>query len=117
MAPDQAIQRLKEGNARFVANQPKARNWTAKVVATAHGQHPFAAVLGCMDSRAPIEVVFDQGIGDVFGVRIAGNVVNEDELGSLEYAVSVVGVKLPSCWGTRAAAPSKARSTMRSWAT
>ncbi len=94
MTPDQAIARLKEGNARFVANQMKARNWTAKVIATAHGQHPFAAVLGCMDSRAPIEVVFDQGIGDVFGVRIAGNVVNEDELGSLEYAVKVVGVKL-----------------------
>jgi carbonic anhydrase len=94
MTPDQALQRLKDGNARFVANKPKARNWTAKVIATAHGQHPFAAVLGCMDSRAPIEVVFDQGIGDVFGIRIAGNVVNEDELGSLEYAVKVIGVKL-----------------------
>ena len=94
MTPDQAIHRLKEGNARFVANKMKARNWTSKVIATAHGQYPFAAVLGCMDSRAPIEIVFDQGIGDLFGVRIAGNVVNEDELGSLEYAVSVVGVKL-----------------------
>ena len=94
MTPDQALTRLREGNARFVANQPKQRNWSAKVIATASGQYPFAAVLGCMDSRAPIEVVFDQGIGDVFGVRIAGNVVNEDELGSLEYAVSVVGVKL-----------------------
>ena len=94
MTPDQALQRLKDGNARFVANKPKARNWNAKVIATAHGQHPFAAVLGCMDSRAPLEIVFDQGIGDVFGVRIAGNVVNEDELGSLEYAVKVVGVKL-----------------------
>jgi carbonic anhydrase len=94
MTPDQALQRLKDGNARFVANKPKARNWNAKVIATASGQYPFAAVLGCMDSRAPIEVVFDQGIGDVFGVRIAGNVVNEDELGSLEYAVKVVGVKL-----------------------
>ena len=94
MTPDQALTRLREGNARFVANQPKQRNWSAKVIATASGQYPFAAVLGCMDSRAPIEVVFDQGIGDVFGVRIAGNVVNEDELGSLEYAVKVVGVKL-----------------------
>jgi len=94
MTPDQALTRLREGNARFVANQPKQRNWSAKVIATASGQYPFAAVLGCMDSRAPIEVVFDQGIGDVFGIRIAGNVVNEDELGSLEYAVKVVGVKL-----------------------
>ena len=94
MTPDQALQRLKDGNARFVANKMKPRNWSAKVIATASGQYPFAAVLGCMDSRAPIEVVFDQGIGDVFGVRIAGNVVNEDELGSLEFATKVVGVKL-----------------------
>jgi len=99
MTPDEALARLKEGNARFVANKPKARNWHAKVIATASGQHPFAAVLGCMDSRAPIEVVFDQGLGDVFGVRIAGNVVNEDELGSLEFAVKVVGVKLIAVLG------------------
>jgi carbonic anhydrase len=99
MTPDQALQRLKDGNARFVANKMKPRNWTAKVVATESGQYPFAAVLGCMDSRAPIEVVFDQGIGDVFGVRIAGNVVNEDELGSLEFAVKVVGVKLIAVLG------------------
>jgi carbonic anhydrase len=99
MTPDQALARLKEGNDRFVANKPKTRNWHAKVIATASGQHPFAAVLGCMDSRAPIEVVFDQGIGDVFGVRIAGNVVNEDELGSLEFAVKVVGVKLIAVLG------------------
>src|SRR6185436_5594073 len=71
MTPDQALTRLKEGNTRFVANQSKKRDWTAKVIATASGQYPFAAVLGCMDSRAPIEVVFDQGIGDVFGIRIA----------------------------------------------
>ena len=99
MTPDQALQRLKDGNARFVANKMKPRDWTAKVIATASGQYPFAAVLGCMDSRAPIEVVFDQGIGDVFGVRIAGNVVNEDELGSLEFAVKVVGVKLIAVLG------------------
>ena len=94
MTPDQALSRLKEGNGRFVANQSKKRDLTAKVIATASGQYPFAAVLGCMDSRAPLEIVFDQGIGDLFGIRIAGNVVNEDELGSLEYAVKVVGVKL-----------------------
>jgi|SRR5579862_5320507 len=93
MTPAAALQRLKEGNGRFVANATKRRDWSAKVVATASGQYPFAAVLGCMDSRAPIEIVFDQGLGDVFGVRVAGNIVNDDELGSLEYAVKV-GTKL-----------------------
>jgi carbonic anhydrase len=89
MTPAAAIERLKAGNRRFVANTPKPRDWSAKIVATAAGQFPFAAVLGCMDSRVPIEIAFDQGLGDVFGVRVAGNVVNEDELGSLEYAVHV----------------------------
>ncbi len=93
MTPAAALERLKEGNRRFVSNTPKRRDWSAKVLATASGQFPFAAVLGCMDSRAPVEVVFDQGLGDVFVVRVAGNVVNEDELGSLEYAVKV-GAKL-----------------------
>src|SRR5438132_1556563 len=93
MTPSQALDRLKAGNARFVANATRRRDWSAKVVATASGQFPFAAVLGCMDSRVPVEIAFDQGIGDVFGVRVAGNVVNDDELGSLEYAVKV-GTKL-----------------------
>ena len=93
MTPSKALEKLKAGNARFVSNATKRRDWSAQVVATASGQFPFAAVLGCMDSRAPVEIVFDQGIGDVFGVRVAGNVVNDDELGSLEYAVKV-GTKL-----------------------
>ena len=93
MTPAAAIERLKEGNRRFVSNAMKPRDWTAKVVATASGQYPFAAVLGCMDSRAPVEIAFDQGLGDVFVARVAGNVVNEDQLGSLEYAV-YVGAKL-----------------------
>src|SRR5258708_36366721 len=93
MTPAAALERLKDGNRRFVANATKRRDWSAKVIATASGQFPFAAVLGCMDSRAPIEVVFDQGIGDVFGIRVGGNVINDDELGSLEYAV-MVGAKL-----------------------
>jgi len=93
MTPAAALERLKAGNARFATNATKRRDWSAKVAATASGQYPFAAVLGCMDSRAPVETIFDQGIGDVFTVRVAGNVVNEDELGSLEYAVSV-GTKL-----------------------
>jgi carbonic anhydrase len=93
MTPAAALARLREGNGRFVANTPRARDWSAKVAATAAGQYPFAAVLSCMDSRAPVEIVFDQGLGDVFAVRVAGNVVNEDELGSLEYAAKV-GAKL-----------------------
>ena len=93
MTPAAALERLKEGNLRFASNTAKRRDWSAKVLATAPGQFPFAAVLGCMDSRVPVEVVFDQGIGDVFGVRVAGNIVNDDELGSLEYAVKV-GTKL-----------------------
>jgi carbonic anhydrase len=93
MTPAAALARLAAGNARFAANQSERRDWPANVKATAPGQFPFAAILGCMDSRAPIEVVFDQGVGDVFGIRVAGNVVNDDELGSLEYAVHV-GVKL-----------------------
>ena len=93
MTPSAALERLKAGNARFAANKMKERDWSAKVVATASGQFPYAAILACMDSRAPVEVVFDQGLGDVFGIRVAGNVVNDDELGSLEYALKV-GAKL-----------------------
>ena len=91
--PAAALERLKEGNLRFASNTAKRRDWSAKVLAHASGQFPFAAVLGCMDSRVPVEIVFDQGIGDMFGVRVAGNVVNDDEIGSLEYAVKV-GAKL-----------------------
>jgi len=93
MTPAAALDRLKAGNARFVSHAMAAHDWPAAITATAAGQYPFAAVLGCMDSRAPVEIVFDQGLGDVFTVRVAGNVVNADELGSLEYAVSV-GAKL-----------------------
>jgi len=93
MTPSAALEQLKEGNARFASNATKHRDWSAKVLATASGQFPFAAIVACMDSRAPVEIVFDQGLGDIFGVRIAGNVINDDELGSLEYAVKV-GTKL-----------------------
>jgi carbonic anhydrase len=93
MTPAAALERVQEGNRRFVSNAVRRRDWSAKVLATASGQFPFATVLGCMDSRVPVEIVFDQAIGDVFGLRVAGNVVNDDELGSLEYAVKV-GTKL-----------------------
>jgi carbonic anhydrase len=91
--PASALERLESGNARFHANEMAGRDWPASVQATAGGQFPFASVLACMDSRAPVDIVFDQGLGDVFGVRVAGNVVNPDELGSLEYSVKV-GAKL-----------------------
>jgi carbonic anhydrase len=86
-----ALERLKVGNARFVAGHPVHCNPQSQVKATASGQAPFAAVLGCMDSRAAPELVFDQRIGDIFAVRIAGNFVNT---GSLEYATQVAGAKL-----------------------
>src|SRR5436190_21867127 len=94
LTPASALEKLKKGNARFVEKNMRSRDWLAKVSATAGGQYPFAAILACMDSRAPIEIIFDQGIGDVFGIRIAGNVVNEDVLGSMEFATKVVGSRL-----------------------
>jgi carbonic anhydrase len=94
MTPVKAMEALVEGNNRFLAGNGKKRDMNAKVIATAAGQYPFAAVVSCMDSRAPVEIVLDQGIGDVFSLRVAGNVIEGDFLGSLEYAAKVVGVKL-----------------------
>lgn len=92
--PERALQRLQEGNERFAAGRTVHCDPRALIKATAPGQAPFAAVLGCMDSRVPPEFVFDQKIGDIFAVRIAGNFVNPDILGSLEYATQVAGAKL-----------------------
>jgi carbonic anhydrase len=94
MTPAAALARLKEGNARFRSGERLQRDWSAKVIATAPGQFPFAAVVSCMDSRAPVEIVLDQGIGDMFSLRTAGNVIDTDVLAGLEYATKVVGVKL-----------------------
>ncbi|MGB6309476.1 MAG: carbonic anhydrase [Steroidobacteraceae bacterium] len=94
ISAEQALDRLKSGNARFVAGHPVHCNPQLQVKATASGQAPFAAVLSCMDSRTAPELVFDQRIGDIFAVRIAGNFVNTDILGSLEYATQVAGAKL-----------------------
>jgi carbonic anhydrase len=91
---DQAIARLKDGNARFRSGSIIHCDPRTQVRDTANGQAPFAAVLGCMDSRVAPELVFDQRIGDLFVVRVAGNFVNVDILGSLEYATQVVGAKL-----------------------
>ncbi|MGO9585379.1 MAG: carbonic anhydrase family protein [Limisphaerales bacterium] len=94
MTPQSALAELKAGNARFVAGHPLKRNQPADVKATASGQYPFAVVLSCLDSRQPIEIVLDQGIGDIFSARVAGNVLNDDILGSMEFACKVSGTKL-----------------------
>ena len=94
MTPDSALAELKAGNARFVAGRSQSRDLPAEVKATAPGQYPFAVVLSCLDSRQPIEIVLDQGIGDIFSARVAGNVLNEDILGSMEFGCKVSGAKL-----------------------
>lgn len=94
MTPQEALAELQAGNARFVAGQSQVRNLPAKVRATASGQYPFAVILSCIDSRQPVEIVFDQSVGDVFSARVAGNVLNNDILGSMEFACKVSGAKL-----------------------
>ena len=94
ITPQDALQRLLDGNQRFTTKQNASRDLLQQVEETSGGQFPFAAVLGCIDSRVPVEVVFDQGVGDIFSARVAGNIVNEDILGSLEYACKVAGSKL-----------------------
>jgi carbonic anhydrase len=94
VTPQQALAELKAGNGRFVAGRSQVRNLPAKVRATASGQYPFAVILSCLDSRQPTEIVFDQGIGDVFCARVAGNVLTEDILGSMEFGCRVSGAKL-----------------------
>ena len=94
MMPVEALEQLKTGNERFVNDKRLSRNYNREVSETAGGQFPFAAILGCIDSRATAEQLFDQGVGDIFNARVAGNIVNEDILGSLEYACHVAGAKL-----------------------
>lgn len=94
MTPAQALERLQTGNARFVSGQPLQRDLAAERAATAGGQYPFAVVLSCLDSRTSSELIFDQGIGDVFNARVAGNVLNDDILGSMEFACKAAGSKL-----------------------
>lgn len=92
--PDEALKRLKDGNARFVAGQALHCDLLEQVRSTAQQQAPFAAVLGCIDSRVPPELVFDQNIGDMFVARIAGNIASTDIIGSLEFATVLAGAKL-----------------------
>lgn len=94
MTPDQALNRLTEGNSRFVSGHHLNRNLSDQRVAAASGQHPFAVVLSCIDSRSAPEIVFDQGIGDVFVPRVAGNYATPDILGSMEFATKVAGARV-----------------------
>jgi carbonic anhydrase len=94
ITPDFALQILKEGNWRFEQNVRTLRDLRSQVKETKEGQFPFAAILSCIDSRVPAELVFDQGIGDIFSIRVAGNIINEDILGSLEYSCKVAGSKI-----------------------
>ena len=94
MTPEKALQFLKEGNIRFQKNLKANRNLLEQVNDTAEGQFPFATILSCIDSRVSAELVFDQGLGDIFSIRIAGNFVNQDILGSMEFACKVAGAKL-----------------------
>jgi len=94
LTPKDALGILIDGNARFCANLKATRNLLQQVEETRGGQFPFAAVLSCIDSRTSAELIFDQGLGDIFSIRIAGNFVNDDILGSLEFACYVAGAKL-----------------------
>lgn len=94
ISPSIALDFLKEGNKRFVENKQVGRSLLTQVQETSTGQYPFATVLSCIDSRVSSELIFDQGIGDIFSVRIAGNFVNEDILGSMEFACKLAGTKI-----------------------
>lgn len=94
LTPDSVIESFKEGNERFQNNDLTARDHSAQVRKTTHGQYPKAVVLSCIDSRVPVEDIFDKGIGDVFVARVAGNISDEDMLGSLEYSCKVAGSKV-----------------------
>lgn len=94
LTPAMAIELLKEGNKRFVNNLKFNRNLLQQVNETSQGQHPFAIILSCIDSRTSAELIFDQGLGDIFSTRIAGNIINDDILGSMEFACKLAGSKL-----------------------
>jgi carbonic anhydrase len=94
MTPQQIIEVMKEGNERFRRGERKNRNYLREQKASAKGQYPAAVLLSCIDSRAPAEVIMDLGIGDIFNCRVAGNVENEDILGSMEFACKLAGAKV-----------------------
>ena len=99
MTPDQVIAEMKKGNERFRTGKMMPHDYVAQQQSSAAGQYPAAVVLGCIDSRAPGEILFDQGIGEAFNARIAGNVVNDDLLGSMEFGCAVAGAKAVVVFG------------------
>jgi carbonic anhydrase len=99
ITPEMALNLLKEGNHRFMNNLKANRNLLEQANETSDGQHPFAIILSCIDSRTSAELIFDQGLGDIFSVRIAGNIINEDILGSMEFACKVAGAKIIAVLG------------------
>ena len=94
ITPSMALELLKEGNKRFVSNLKINRNLLQQANETSEGQHPFAVILSCIDSRTSAELIFDQGLGDIFSIRIAGNIINEDILGSMEFGCKAAGAKI-----------------------
>lgn len=94
ITPLLALNLLKDGNRRFVSNLKINRNLLQQANETSDGQHPFAVILSCIDSRTSAELIFDQGLGDIFSVRIAGNIINDDILGSMEFGCKVAGAKI-----------------------
>jgi carbonic anhydrase len=94
ITPAMALELLKEGNKRFTNNLKVNRNLLQQANETSDGQHPFAVILSCIDSRTSAELIFDQGLGDIFSVRVAGNIINEDILGSMEFGCKVAGSKI-----------------------
>lgn len=109
MSPVSSLQELMDGNRRFLDQKPAERSVIEQVGQTANGQYPFACVLSCIDSRIPTEIVFDQGVGDLFNARVAGNFINDDILGSMEFACKLAGAKVimvlghTSCGGVKGA--------------
>jgi carbonic anhydrase len=99
ITPEMALGLLKEGNKRFINNLKTNRNLLQQANETSEGQHPFAIILSCIDSRTSAEIIFDQGLGDIFSVRIAGNIINEDILGSMEFACKLAGSKIITVLG------------------
>ena len=99
ITPDMALSLLIEGNRRFMNNLKANRNLLEQANETSDGQHPFAVILSCIDSRTSAELIFDQGLGDIFSIRIAGNILNEDILGSIEFACKVAGSKIIAVLG------------------
>jgi carbonic anhydrase len=121
LTADGVVSALKEGNARFLAGQSLNRDLGAQVKATATGQYPSAVVLSCIDSRIPTEIVLDQGVGDIFNARVAGNFVDDALLGSMEFATKVAGAKVvvvmghTSCGAVKGACDNVQLGTSRRW--